>query len=244
MPLQNGVETVDLLAAQLGTKHVAGGLCGGFCFIVAPGHVKHIGGVTFIKFGELDGRSPPRVERLRAEFVKARRRRRRARRHSGGALGEAHARRAVRRHRRRVARADRRDRRTPPDARAARRRHPRDRSGRARAQGVQLSRPTRPSARSRFSTARRPRQRRRCSATSRPASRRSSTRGRGPSSGWAPPTACRRRCTPLYTRRCCRSSGGRAARPRSRAAAARLSSGRASSDPARATPCRGRACAS
>jgi 2-dehydropantoate 2-reductase len=71
VPLQNGVETADLLAAALGSKHVAGGVCGGFCFIVGPGHIKHIGGVTFIKFGELDRAKSERVERLRAEFVKA-----------------------------------------------------------------------------------------------------------------------------------------------------------------------------
>jgi 2-dehydropantoate 2-reductase len=71
MPLQNGVDTPDQLAAALGPKHVVGGVCGGFCFIVAPGHVKHIGGVTFIKFGELDRRKSERVERLRAEFSAA-----------------------------------------------------------------------------------------------------------------------------------------------------------------------------
>jgi 2-dehydropantoate 2-reductase len=72
VPLQNGVETADLLAAKLGARHVGGGVCGGFCFIVSPGHVKHIGGVTFIKFGELDRKKSARVERLRAEFTKAR----------------------------------------------------------------------------------------------------------------------------------------------------------------------------
>jgi 2-dehydropantoate 2-reductase len=71
VPLQNGVETADLLTAELGARHVAGGVCGGICFIVAPGHVKHIGGVTFIKFGELDRTKSVRVERLRAEFAKA-----------------------------------------------------------------------------------------------------------------------------------------------------------------------------
>jgi 2-dehydropantoate 2-reductase len=71
VPLQNGVETPDLLATSLGPEHVVGGLCGGFCFIVAPGHVKHIGGITFIKFGELDGEKSERVERLRAEFAAA-----------------------------------------------------------------------------------------------------------------------------------------------------------------------------
>jgi 2-dehydropantoate 2-reductase len=72
VPLQNGVETAELLAARLGARHVAGGVCGGFCFIVGPGHVKHIGGITFIKFGELDRTRSPRVARLLAEFRKAR----------------------------------------------------------------------------------------------------------------------------------------------------------------------------
>jgi 2-dehydropantoate 2-reductase len=71
VPLQNGVDTPDLLAAALGPEHVVGGVCGGFCFIVAPGQVKHIGGVTFVKFGELDRRKSERVERLRAEFSAA-----------------------------------------------------------------------------------------------------------------------------------------------------------------------------
>jgi 2-dehydropantoate 2-reductase len=71
VPLQNGVDTPDLLAAAVGPDHVVGGLCGGFCFIVAPGHVKHIGGITFIKFGELGGEKSERVERLRAEFAAA-----------------------------------------------------------------------------------------------------------------------------------------------------------------------------
>jgi len=71
VPLQNGVETADLLAAAVGARHVAGGVCGGFCFIVGPGHIQHIGGVTFIKFGELDRTKSARVERLRVEFAKA-----------------------------------------------------------------------------------------------------------------------------------------------------------------------------
>jgi 2-dehydropantoate 2-reductase len=71
VPLQNGVETPDLLAASLGVEHVVGGVCGGFCFVVAPGHVRHIGGITFIKFGELDRRKSERLEQLRAEFAAA-----------------------------------------------------------------------------------------------------------------------------------------------------------------------------
>ena len=72
VPMQNGVETVDELTIALGERHVAGGLCSGFCFIVGPGHVRHIGGVTFIKFGELDGTKTQRVLALRDAFVKAR----------------------------------------------------------------------------------------------------------------------------------------------------------------------------
>jgi 2-dehydropantoate 2-reductase len=72
VPLQNGVDTIDVLTSTIGARHVAGGVCGGFCFIVAPGRVRHIGGVTFIKFGELDGRKSARVEALRDAFVRAR----------------------------------------------------------------------------------------------------------------------------------------------------------------------------
>jgi 2-dehydropantoate 2-reductase len=72
VPLQNGVETVEQLRSSLGERNVAGGLCGGFCFIVAPGHVRHIGGTTFIRFGEIDGRRSARVEALRGAFVRAR----------------------------------------------------------------------------------------------------------------------------------------------------------------------------
>ena len=72
VPLQNGVEAAAVLAAELGAEHVVGGLCGGFCFVVGPGHVKHIGGATFVKFGELPPRQSVRVERLRAAFARAR----------------------------------------------------------------------------------------------------------------------------------------------------------------------------
>lgn len=71
VPLQNGVEAAEQLSRTIGAGHVAGGLCSGFCFIVAPGHVRHIGGVTLIKFGELDGRLSARVEALRAAFARA-----------------------------------------------------------------------------------------------------------------------------------------------------------------------------
>jgi 2-dehydropantoate 2-reductase len=71
VPLQNGVETPDELAAALGARYVAGGMCAGFALIEGPGRVRHLGGVTFIRFGELTGEKTPRVHALRDAFVAA-----------------------------------------------------------------------------------------------------------------------------------------------------------------------------
>jgi 2-dehydropantoate 2-reductase len=71
VPLQNGVETPDELSRALGSQHAGGGLCAGFALIEAPGHVRHLGGVTFIRFGELDGAKTARVLALRDAFVRA-----------------------------------------------------------------------------------------------------------------------------------------------------------------------------
>jgi 2-dehydropantoate 2-reductase len=71
VPLQNGVETPAVLADKLGTEHVIGGLCGAFSFVARPGHIRHIGGATFLKFGELDNAKTERVERLRQAFDRA-----------------------------------------------------------------------------------------------------------------------------------------------------------------------------
>jgi 2-dehydropantoate 2-reductase len=71
VPLQNGVETPAVLADRLGAEHVVGGLCGAFSFVAGPGHIRHIGGATFIKFGELDNAKTARVERLREALDRA-----------------------------------------------------------------------------------------------------------------------------------------------------------------------------
>ena len=39
VPLQNGVDTIDVLTSTIGAQHVAGGVCGGFCFIVPCGRL-------------------------------------------------------------------------------------------------------------------------------------------------------------------------------------------------------------
>lgn len=71
VPLQNGVETPDLLVRSLGADHVVGGLCGVFSFISGPGHIRHAGGPAYIKFGELTNDKTDRVERLRVAFEQA-----------------------------------------------------------------------------------------------------------------------------------------------------------------------------
>ena len=64
VPLENGMEAPDDIAAAAGREHAAGGLCGLVSFVVAPGHVRHISVDPFIAFGELDNRRTPRADRL------------------------------------------------------------------------------------------------------------------------------------------------------------------------------------
>jgi 2-dehydropantoate 2-reductase len=71
IPLENGIDAPDQLAAMLGREHVLGGLCGIVSFIAAPGHIRHIGADPFVMFGELDNRHTPRVEALRDECLRA-----------------------------------------------------------------------------------------------------------------------------------------------------------------------------
>jgi len=71
VPLQNGVEASPQLEAILGAKNVLGGLCGTMSWIIGPGHIRSIGEVHFIKFGELDNRPSERTEQLRKAFERA-----------------------------------------------------------------------------------------------------------------------------------------------------------------------------
>jgi 2-dehydropantoate 2-reductase len=68
VPLQNGVEAANQLSAILGRKHVVAGLCGIMSWISAPGHVRTLGDVHFIRFGELDNRPSERTDALRRVF--------------------------------------------------------------------------------------------------------------------------------------------------------------------------------
>jgi len=72
VPLQNGIEAPDQLVAAFGAKLVLGGLCRILGYVVAPGHIQHAGVEPYIAFGELDGTTSERAERLRQAFAKAR----------------------------------------------------------------------------------------------------------------------------------------------------------------------------
>ncbi len=71
VPLLNGVEAPDQLAAALGREHVAGGLCGLFGSVVAPGHIRQVFPQPYVTVGELDDARTERIERLRQALANA-----------------------------------------------------------------------------------------------------------------------------------------------------------------------------
>jgi 2-dehydropantoate 2-reductase len=71
VPLLNGVEAADQVAAVFGERRVAGGLCGLFGSIVEPGHSRNVLPQPFIAFGELDNTRSVRIERLHRVFTNA-----------------------------------------------------------------------------------------------------------------------------------------------------------------------------
>src|SRR3954447_23185017 len=71
IPLENGLEAPEQLAAVLGPGHAGGGLCGIVSSVVGPGHIRHAGIDPFVNLGELDNRRSERLERLREAFVRA-----------------------------------------------------------------------------------------------------------------------------------------------------------------------------
>ncbi len=71
LPLENGVEAPDMLAASLGREHVLGGMCSIISYIAAPGHIRHAGVEPYIALGELDNRRTDRVKRLHETLTSA-----------------------------------------------------------------------------------------------------------------------------------------------------------------------------
>jgi 2-dehydropantoate 2-reductase len=68
VPMENGVEASDQLAAVVGAERVVGGLCRIVSFLAGPGHIRHAGAVPRVEFGERDRRSSARVAALKAAF--------------------------------------------------------------------------------------------------------------------------------------------------------------------------------
>ncbi|HEX4630861.1 MAG TPA: 2-dehydropantoate 2-reductase [Chthoniobacterales bacterium] len=69
IPLQNGMEAPQQLAAILGTDRVAGGLCRIVAQTIGPGETHHRSAEPSIEFGQLEPlRNPERLEQLRDAF--------------------------------------------------------------------------------------------------------------------------------------------------------------------------------
>lgn len=71
VPLENGVEAPEQLAAVWGAERVLGGLCRIISIVTAPGRIRHGGMEPYVAFGELDNRPSARAERLREAFLRA-----------------------------------------------------------------------------------------------------------------------------------------------------------------------------
>ncbi len=71
LPLQNGVEAAETLAAALGRERIVGGLCRIISEIDAPGRIRHSGGEPSVTLGELDNAPSERTARLRGAFLAA-----------------------------------------------------------------------------------------------------------------------------------------------------------------------------
>jgi 2-dehydropantoate 2-reductase len=71
IPLQNGLEAPAVVGEILGKEIVLGGLCKIFASKTGPAAIEHAGLEPIIEFGELNGRTTGRVERIRAAFAQA-----------------------------------------------------------------------------------------------------------------------------------------------------------------------------
>ena len=65
VPLQNGVEAADQIAARVGAERVVGGTCKIISHLGEPGEIVHVGATPWIGFGERDGTSSERTAELK-----------------------------------------------------------------------------------------------------------------------------------------------------------------------------------
>ena len=71
LPLQNGVEAVSQLLAELEAANVIGGLCRIVSYVVEPGHIRHAGFAPSIIIGELDNSRTRRIAEIEDVFKRA-----------------------------------------------------------------------------------------------------------------------------------------------------------------------------
>jgi 2-dehydropantoate 2-reductase len=71
LPLLNGLEATDVLAAALGAEHVLPGLTHVSSSVVAPGVIRQVSPLQRITFGETDGTITPRAQGLRKVLADA-----------------------------------------------------------------------------------------------------------------------------------------------------------------------------
>jgi len=68
LPLQNGVDAVPQLTAELGRGSVIGGLCKIVSFVVGPGHIRHAGFAPSVVIGEMDNQRTDRIVEIEKTF--------------------------------------------------------------------------------------------------------------------------------------------------------------------------------
>ena len=71
LPLQNGVDAVPQLTAELGQGSVIGGLCKIVSFVVGPGHIRHAGFAPSVVIGEMDNQRTDRIVEIVKTFKDA-----------------------------------------------------------------------------------------------------------------------------------------------------------------------------
>lgn len=71
VPLLNGVEASDTLAAEFGAEHTLNGLCYVFAFLAEPGLIRHVGIDPIITFGERDNQASTRATAFRELLERA-----------------------------------------------------------------------------------------------------------------------------------------------------------------------------
>lgn len=68
LPLLNGMRHLDDLKSRFGTNNVLGGLCVISATLDAAGEIRHLNDLHALTFGELDGASSDRVEKMQRDF--------------------------------------------------------------------------------------------------------------------------------------------------------------------------------